>query len=136
MEQVKYVKVLNTYTEDTSKVGKIYEVIKENRIEYALKLIGGEFFYVHKLFCEPVEKIAPNKETLRKEGHYELWPDFEALDVMRATLSQEEYLGFLKGNILKYQLRLGKKEGEPVEKDLQKINTYKQLIKQCLNLSE
>jgi hypothetical protein len=72
------------------------------------------------------------EDNKRKEKHYELWPGHEAFDVMKATLSHEEFIGFLKGNILKYQLRIGNKESEPVEKDLQKINTYKQILKETL----
>jgi hypothetical protein len=30
-------------------------------------------------------------------------------DVMKAVLTREEFLGFLKGNIIKYSLRDGKK---------------------------
>lgn len=33
----------------------------------------------------------------------------ESFDVIRKTLTSEEYIGFLKGNILKYRLRAGKK---------------------------
>jgi hypothetical protein len=32
-------------------------------------------------------------------------------DVMEAVLTREEFIGFLKGNLLKYSLRQGKKAG-------------------------
>jgi uncharacterized protein YhbP (UPF0306 family) len=32
-------------------------------------------------------------------------------DVMENVLSEEEFIGFLKGNIIKYSMRQGKKEG-------------------------
>lgn len=32
-------------------------------------------------------------------------------DVMQAVLTPEEFRGFLKGNVIKYALRQGKKEG-------------------------
>lgn len=41
--------------------------------------------------------------------HYQLFPDMEAFDVIKRTLSPEELRGYLKGNILKYRLRAGKK---------------------------
>lgn len=58
-----------------------------------------------------------------KSKHYEIWKDFEAIDVLKNCLNLEEYVGFLKGNILKYQLRLGKKDD--VSKELEKIKDYK-----------
>ena len=32
-------------------------------------------------------------------------------DVMRAVLTPEEFIGFLRGNVIKYSMRAGKKEG-------------------------
>jgi hypothetical protein len=40
-----------------------------------------------------------------KEEHYQLWNNYEALDVIKVVLTKDEYIGFLKGNILKYKLR-------------------------------
>ena len=37
--------------------------------------------------------------------HYRLEGIREVLDVIRYALSEEEYLGFLKGNVIKYALR-------------------------------
>jgi len=53
--------------------------------------------------------------------HYELWNDFEAIDVIKASLTNEEYKGYLKGNILKYKLRdKGQDESDKVKiKDYQ-----------------
>jgi len=56
-----------------------------------------------------------------KQKHYELWQDFEALDVMKKCLTKSEYIGFLKGNLLKYQLR---NKGQDL-KDTEKIKDYK-----------
>ena len=32
-------------------------------------------------------------------------------DVMESILTQEEFIGFLKGNIIKYSMRAGRKDG-------------------------
>ena len=32
-------------------------------------------------------------------------------DVMQAVLTREEFIGFLRGNVIKYSMRAGKKEG-------------------------
>lgn len=47
---------------------------------------------------------------------------YEALKVIRAWLGEEKYLGFLRGNSLKYLARVGKK-GDEVE-DLEKAAFY------------
>ena len=62
------------------------------------------------------------------ENHYQLWKDFQVLDVMKKTLTKSEYIGFLKGNILKYSMRT---KGQDL-KDLEKINNYKQELNKQL----
>lgn len=62
-----------------------------------------------------------------KPSHYKLWNDMEdTFEPHKKLLTKEEYKGFLKGNILKYQLRLGKKPGESVERDMGKIKIYQE----------
>jgi hypothetical protein len=38
---------------------------------------------------------------------------FEVIDIIRDSLTPEEYQGFLKGQVLKYVLRAGKKANTP-----------------------
>ena len=47
----------------------------------------------------------------------------EAIDVIRSRLTDEEFIGYLKGNILKYDLRASFK-GSLVQ-DLEKSTVYK-----------
>ena len=51
--------------------------------------------------------------------------EFKSYNIKKLT--DEEYKGFLKGNILKYQLRLGKKD--EVSKEIEKIEDYKRELK-------
>ena len=74
-----------------------------------------------------VTDIDNNKAKNPNSKHYELWENFEAIDVIKLVLTDEEYKGFLKGNILKYQLRLGKKD--EVSKEIEKIEDYKRELK-------
>ncbi|RLF44925.1 MAG: hypothetical protein DRN17_03545 [Thermoplasmata archaeon] len=71
---------------------------------------------------EPVQKdaISPN--------HYKLFSndkrkadELEALDIIKASLTEEEFKGYLKGNQLKYLLRHKNKNGE---EDLRKAKRY------------
>ena len=60
--------------------------------------------------------------------HYRLEGIKEVLDVIRYALSEEEYLGFLKGNVIKYALRAPYK-GE-LEQDWEKASYYADLVKE------
>ena len=37
-------------------------------------------------------------------------------DVMESVLTREEFIGFLKGNVIKYSMRQGKKDGDDAGK--------------------
>lgn len=56
--------------------------------------------------------------------HYKKLP-IEPIELMRMTLTKEELQGFIKGNIIKYALRAGHKEGEDYSKDVAKLLVYK-----------
>lgn len=47
----------------------------------------------------------------------------ETIDYMRAKLTVEEFVGYCKGNVIKYVSRAGKKTDSPLE-DLQKAKMY------------
>ncbi len=49
----------------------------------------------------------------------------QPIEIMQMTFSKEEFIGFLKGNIVKYSFRAGKKQGESSEKDMNKVKQYK-----------
>lgn len=59
--------------------------------------------------------------------HYKELP-IEPIELMRITLTKEELQGFIKGNIIKYALRAGHKEGEDYSKDTAKLLVYKQWL--------
>ncbi len=62
------------------------------------------------------------KMNIKENNHHLLWGDTQSIELIKDFLTKEEYKGFLKGNILKYQLRLGKKDDIP--KELGKIKDY------------
>ena len=80
-----------------------------------------------------VTEIDNNKAKNPNSKHYELWENFEAIDVIKLALTDEEYKGFLKGNILKYRLRAGKKniENDNIIKDINKSIDYEKELKEC-----
>lgn len=60
-------------------------------------------------------------------NHYKDMP-MQPWDVMQAVLTPEEFRGFLKGNIIKYSLRAGKKAG--ADDDAEKAKHYAQKLKE------
>lgn len=59
--------------------------------------------------------------------HYKDMP-IQPWDVMEVLLTHEEFVGFLKGNIVKYSLRAGRKEG--ASDDADKARHYMQKLKE------
>lgn len=48
----------------------------------------------------------------------------QPIELMQMALTKEEFLGFLKGNVIKYSMRAGLKDGESKEKDETKRDRY------------
>lgn len=48
-------------------------------------------------------------------------------EVMEAVLTREEFLGFLKGNIIKYSMRQGRKDSDDVNKCLHYIRKLQEM---------
>lgn len=55
----------------------------------------------------------------------------EPILVMYKMFTKEEFIGFLKGNILKYRLRLGHKDN--IQKEMDKIKRYEQWLDDVQN---
>ena len=102
--------------------------IKPYRVKYSDGSkgdIGSDFIGKH------YTKIEETKMNIEENKHHLLWKGMQSLDVMKSALTREEYIGFLKGQILKYQLRLGKKDD--VAKELKKIQDYTNELNKMLN---
>jgi hypothetical protein len=56
-------------------------------------------------------------------SHYKDMP-VQPWDVMQRKYTREEFVGFLKGNVLKYTMRAGSKAGEVMERDLAKARGH------------
>jgi hypothetical protein len=63
-------------------------------------------------------------------SHYKDMP-MQPWAVMEAVMSKDEFIGFLKGNIIKYAMRAGQKAG--ATKDGEKARHYEQKLREVLN---
>ena len=48
----------------------------------------------------------------------------EPIELMQAQMTREAFMGFLRGNIIKYASRFGKKDDESHVKEATKIRVY------------
>lgn len=69
--------------------------------------------------------------TPDKATHYK--GAVEPLEVMSRLLTKDEFTGFLKGNIIKYSYRAGRKQGESGEKDRNKFLVYSDWLHKVTN---
>ncbi len=67
-------------------------------------------------------------DEINNPSHYMLFPDMEAIDVIKAALTPEEFAGYCKGNALKYRLRAGEKG--PVERCIAKACWYQNKLRE------
>jgi len=54
-------------------------------------------------------KSKQTHDEVNNPKHYDLFPDQQAIDIIQASLTEEEFAGYCKGNALKYRLRAGSK---------------------------
>lgn len=66
-------------------------------------------------------------DEINSPAHYMLFPDMEAIEVIKASLSPDEFRGYLKGSALKYRLRAGDKG--PAEKCIAKAHWYQNRLR-------
>ena len=96
-------------------------MVKSKRTYVSLKEYGHDLSYENEITYDSVNAPA----------HY-LHGRKETIDVITDCMTNDEFHGYLKGNILKYVSRY-KFKGEPLE-DLQKANWYlNRLIKEVSN---
>lgn len=93
--------------------GKVVEVLPMGEVR--LSVDEGRWFWA-------TEMLVPAQDVINKPDHYRQG-EIETIDIIRMSLTKEEYVGFLKGNILKYQLRAPFKHETPDE-DYAKAKRY------------
>lgn len=62
-------------------------------------------------------------------SHYKDMP-VQPWEVMEAVLTRQEFIGFLRGNVIKYSMRAGRKDGSD---DAAKARHYMQKLNEVLN---
>lgn len=86
--------------------------------------------YVGEIPIEVDEKSDTDKDMVNHPDHYTR-TEREVIDTMRGAMTKEEFTGYLKGNILKYTLRMGLKDS--VSQEAGKIKAYTDYLEMHLN---
>lgn len=68
----------------------------------------------------------PDHNMVRHPKHYDVFPDVEAILVIAASSTVEEFRGYCMGNVMKYRLRAGAKID--AAEDIKKANFYVELF--------
>ena len=79
-----------------------------------------------KLMEELVAKRKARHDPVNNPKHYAIAPNIEAIDIIKASLTPEQFKGYLLGNFLKYRLRAGDK-GD-LQQDIDKSNWYRERL--------
>lgn len=83
---------------------------------------GGNNEEFAEILKDFVEKNSGSTDNVNSPNHYKLnGLDVEVIDVIRASMSPEEFKGYCKGNVIKYVTRENKKNGM---EDLRKAKKY------------
>ena len=72
----------------------------------------------------------PEHDPVNNPKHYDLFPDMQSMDIIQAALTEEEFIGFLKGNCLKYRLRAGNKD--LLQQDIDKATWYSNKVREVM----
>ena len=96
-----------------------------DRVMYDVQFRGSDrIFTVDERRVVPIDGDEDTQEGTMHDKHYRD-AVVEPILVMQALFSHDEFIGFLKGNILKYRLRVGHKGGDrEMQCDLDKIRVY------------
>ena len=86
--------------------------------------------YIDEVPIEVDEKSDTDKDMVNHPDHYTR-TEREVIDTMRGAMTKEEFTGYLKGNILKYTLRMGLKDS--VSQEAGKIKAYTDYLEMHLN---
>lgn len=71
---------------------------------------------------KPKEDVV--NDMIYHPAHYMLANGIEVIDVIKGLLTEEQYLGWLLGNALKYQFRAGKKDPKKLIEDYKKAHNF------------
>lgn len=98
------------------------------RYDSVTGIIHGKGCYISAVDNEITDVIFKNDDVETKNNKQYTQLGIEPWDIMQADFTKEEFIGFLKGNIIKYCLR---KKGSDLQ-DFEKIEHYARKLQEVL----
>jgi hypothetical protein len=78
------------------------------------------------LFMSHYDDQREQHDPVNNPKHYQIGGGVEAIDIIKASLTSEQFKGYMLGNFLKYRLRAGDK-GD-LQQDIGKSNWYRERL--------
>ena len=96
---------------------------------------AGEDRFPHTPGCAR-DTVNPVKapDVVNSPAHYQFFPDVEAIEIIAASMTLDEFRGYCMGNRLKYRLRAGNKD--KLEQDIAKSDKYVELFDKWKHLCQ
>lgn len=121
--------LLNRLSEENEQLKKECKIAIDEMVTDYKKLEGE-----NEQLQKELEKVKLLNESLGSEEP--VYYNFNGLSPNQAfeqgLISNEEFIGFIKGNVIKYVVRCGKK-GDPID-DINKAISYLQLLKKIMSV--
>lgn len=87
------------------------------------KIVKTEYEWSQRPYKGKIEiEAGVESDQVNHPSHY-TDGQYEVIDILQDKMTSEEFKGFLKGNVLKYTLRAGKKS-DNTKQDLEKAEWY------------
>jgi hypothetical protein len=121
---------------------KVYQVIRTNKNGNFVTFTGDNgsecTAYSHRfnllqrneVQAAPCTPLGKENAAVKNPSHYDFFPGVEAIQIIRASLTADEWKGYCMGNKIKYRLRAGSKDN--LQQDIDKSNFYVDLYNKYL----
>ena len=80
----------------------------------------------------PLGGLTGTQELVNSPKHYSVFDGIEAIEIIASSMTVEMFRGYCFGNLLKYRLRVGKKDN--VQQELGKADKYEELFEKYKHL--
>jgi hypothetical protein len=136
LESLKEYEVFQDVVDTIGEIGKVIQCFDNGDCRVQLDGIDRIYYYrsraIRKVGTESSSELdelglplrPQSEDIINHPSHYTFFKK-EIIDTIRDSLTPEEFIGYLKGNMIKYRMRAGIKGGiEKRKEDLDKSNWY------------
>lgn len=93
---------------------------------------SGDRIYSGDLFGDDLKQLLEYGDAVNSPSHYQFFPGVEAIEIIAASMTVDQYWGYCLGNKIKYHLRAGGKDD--IAQEINKGKKYVELFEQHKHL--